>query len=165
MRVNSGTIALLSIVCSMAVVFGTSRQALARPVSCCNDDYHCVYGGGAPSYCVSCPPDHPHCGGGIQCGLISDCFPAGGGCIRNVEEACCVALGGTVVPTCYLIESIGDEDVAVPETQEDESLAPGDQLQEELDAPAPFSNAWALAIPAFLFLPVVPVMLRRRHNR
>ncbi len=168
MRLNSGTIALLCVVCSMAVVVGSSRQALARPASCCNDDYECEYHGGATCYSCWNSEHHTTCGGqngGMACGLISDCRFDCTSCVPNIEESCCVAFGGTVVPTCFLCDITDDPDVAVPESQEDESLAPGDQLQEELDAPAPFSSAWALAMPAFLFLPVVPVMLRRRRNR
>ncbi len=169
MRLNNGTIGLLCVVCSMAVVFGTAREALAKLV-CCNEvTYECQYGGGgSPQFCPqNCPPGWRLCSNtsGVSCGHIVDICQVGNDCLRDIDEACCLALGGTVVEWCYARRDQIDADVAGEESWEDESLAPGDQLQEELDAPTPFNGAWALAIPAFLFLPVVPAMLRRRRNR
>ncbi len=168
MRLNSGSIALLCVVCSMAVVAGTSRQALAMSLACCNEvTYECQFGTGSPQWCPdSCPVGWQLCSDtiGITCGTIVGSCQKDCACYRDIDAACCAALGGVPVRHCQECVTTDDPDVAVQESQEDDYLLPDEELEEELDAPAPFSNAWALAIPAFLFLPVVPVMLRRRRN-
>ncbi len=169
MRLNSGTIALLCVVCSMAVVFGASRQALAKPIACCNETtYECQYGLGSPQFCPqTCPPGWQLCSStsGMMCGNIVDKCQVGCDCYTDIDEACCAALGGAVVGWCYACRTTDDPDVADQERQEDDCLLPDGELEEEAESLVPFSSAWALAIPAFLLLPVVPVVLRRRRNR
>lgn len=170
MRLDSRTIALLCVVSSMAVFPAVAPRVLARPLSCCNETtYECGWRGALSPHFgpQACPVGLQVCSDtiGIACGNIVDKCQVRCDCLRDIDEACCLALNGRVVEDCTHCREKIDADVVPGENQEDDCLLPDGEFEEESDALVPSSNAWALAIPAFLFLPVVPVMLRRRRNR
>ena len=165
MKLNSRTVGLLCVVSFLAVALGSSQQAIAADLACCHETtLECVGGYGSPQFCpASCPLGYWICDSEIgPCQQDSVKCQVGCDCYVGIDSACCEVLGGDVVSFCLFCPPKDWHDAPDAENQEDDSPVPDEQPEEESDAPSPISKAWVLALPLFLLVPVVPVMLRRR---
>lgn len=155
------------VVFSVGVFVAISQPAVARDLACCNANYECVNGTGSPQYCYwSCPMEYQAicsdlvgpCGPNVKC-QWDPCT-----CMTDIPRGCCLADGGHVVTHCSICVSDSDPLVAAPTDRVDHSLPEDQWMEEGATAPTSGTSWWVFAIPLFLILPAVPVLIRRRRN-
>ena len=157
------------VVFAVGVFVAISQHAVARPVACCDEWNDCVNGIGVPQVCPSsCPADHQICSSSVgPCGDDMACQYEPCVCDEGIPEGCCLLAGGQPSSGCIfgpqcLSESEPVEGVSTDRV--DHSLPEDQWMEEAATAPTSGTSWWVFAIPLFLILPAVPVLIRRRRR-